>query len=135
MKKVLTGIAATALTVSLCAATAFAAGPWCGHHAAWGGYGSCAYVDANWDGICDSCGAYRQYHHMAGTGCAYVDANGDSICDSCGAYHQYHMAGAGCGGYYFVDADGDGICDNYGTGLGLGRGCGHGHGSRCGRGW
>ena len=108
MKKVLTGIAATALTVSLCAATAFAAGPWCGHHAAWGGYGSCAYVDANWDGICDSCGAYRQYHHMAGTG---------------------------CGGYYFVDADGDGICDNYGTGLGLGRGCGHGHGSRCGRGW
>lgn len=133
MKKVLTGIATTVLAVSLCAATAFAAGPRCGHHTTWGGYGGCAYVDANWDGICDSCGAYRQYHHMAGTGCAYVDANGDGICDSCGAYHQYHMAGTGCGGYYFVDADGDGICDNYGTGLG--RGCGHGHGSRCGRGW
>lgn len=151
MKKVLTGIATTVLAVSLCAATAFAAGPRCGHHAAWGGCGGCAYVDANWDGICDSCGAYRQYHHMAGTGCAYVDANGDGICDNCGIYHW----GRGCGGHfmdangdgvcdvcgvahanyggYFVDADGDGICDNYGTGLG--RGCGHGHGSRCGRGW
>ena len=148
MKKVLTGIAATALTVSLCAATAFAAGPWCGHHG--GGYGGCAYVDANWDGICDSCGAYRQYH-MAGTGCAYVDANWDGICDNCGTYHW----GRGCGGHfvdadgdgvcdacgvahtnygrYFVDADGDGVCDNYGTGLGRGHGCGHGHG--CGRGW
>lgn len=127
MKKVLTGITATVLAVSLCAATAFASGPWCGHHAAWGGYGGCAYVDANGDGICDSCGTYH-WGYMAGAGCGghFVDANGDGVCDTCGVAHTNY-------GGYFVDADGDGICDNYGTGLGHGCGRGHGHGSRCGR--
>jgi len=123
MKKVVSGILAGALAASMCVATASAAGPWCGHHGAWAGSG-CAYVDANWDGICDSCGAYRQYHHLAGTGCAYVDANWDGVCDVCGVAHAHY-------GGYFVDADGDGVCDNYGSGLG--RGCGHGHGARCGR--
>lgn len=136
MKKVLTGIATTVLTVSLCAATAFAAGPRCGHHFNAGGNGACygagsgcAYVDANGDGICDSCGTYH-WGYMAGTGCGghFVDADGDGVCDVCGVAHTNY-------GGYFVDADGDGICDNYGTGLGLGHGCGRGHGSRCGRGW
>ena len=132
MKKVIVGMMTGGFAVSMCAATAFASGPWCGHHRAYAGGSGCAYVDANGDGICDSCGAYHQYH-MAGSGCGgnFVDADGDGICDNCGGYHQYHMAGSGCGGY-FVDADGDGVCDNYG--LGQGRGCGHGHG-RCGRGW
>lgn len=131
MKKVILGIMTGVFAVSVFAATAFAAGPRCGHHAAYAGGSGCAYVDANGDGICDNRGTYHR-GYMAGTGCAYVDANGDGICDSCGAYRQYHMAGSGCGGYYFVDADGDGICDHYGLGQGHGRG--HGH-SRCGRGW
>lgn len=102
MRRVLTGILAAVLTVSLCAATAFAAGPRGGRY----------YVDADGDGICDN----------TGSRCAYVDADGDGICDSCGAYHWCGMAGIGGGN--FVDADGDGICDRCQSGQG--RGCGHG---------
>lgn len=100
MKRVLTGALAAVLAVSLCAATAFAAGPRCGRY----------YVDADGDGICDN----------TGSRCVYVDANGDGICDNCGARHGHW---AGCGGA-FVDADGDGICDNFQSGQG--RNCGRG---------
>lgn len=126
MKRIITGIAASALVLSLCVTGALAAGhgyggghhgtartTWsqntagwtgvCGHHsAACGGY-----ADADGDGICDNCGA----------GCGgYVDANGDGVCDNCGAAR----------GWRYVDADGDGVCDNYGTGWHSG--CG---GHRC----
>lgn len=100
MRRALTGILAAVLAVSLCAATAFAAGPRCGRY----------YVDADGDGICDN----------AGSRCVYVDANGDGLCDNCGARHGHW---AGCGGA-FVDADGDGVCDNFQSGRG--RGCGRG---------
>ena len=62
MKKALFGILSAAIALSLCAATAFAAGPRCGRY----------YVDADGDGICDN----------AGSRCVYVDADGDGICDS-----------------------------------------------------
>lgn len=109
MKRVLTGALAAVLAVSLCAATAFAAGPRCGRY----------YVDADGDGICDN----------TGSRCVYVDANGDGICDNCGARHGHW---AGCGGA-FVDADGDGICDNFqsGQGRGCGRGAQGGRGNGC----
>ena len=112
MKKTLLGVLSTVIVLSVCAATAFAAGPRCGRN----------FVDADGDGICDN----------AGSGCVYADADGDGLCDVCGAEHGSCPTGEGAA---FVDADGDGICDNYGTGLGLGHGCGRGHGSRCGRGW
>ena len=91
MRRALTGILAAVLAVSLCAATAFAAGPRCGRY----------YVDADGDGICDNIGSR----------CVYVDADGNGICDNCGARHGHW---AGCGGA-FVDADGDGVCDNCGS--------------------
>ena len=102
MKKTVFGVLAMVLVVSLCAATAFAAGPRCGRY----------YVDADGDGVCDNIGSR----------CAYVDADGDGVCDNCGARHGHW---AGCGGA-FVDADGDGICDNFQSGQGWGRGCGRG---------
>lgn len=71
--------------------------------------GSCAcanYVDADGNGMCDSCGHAAGHAHR---GCAnYVDVDGDGICSSRGS-------GNGAG---FVDADGDGICDNRGSGAG-----------------
>ena len=104
MKKAILRVLSTALVLSMCAATAFAAGP-CG-----GRY----FVDADGDGVCDN----------AGSRCAYVDEDGDGLCDICGTHHW-------CGGS-FVDADGDGTCDNYRSGQG--RGCGGGRGGQGGRG-
>ena len=125
MKKTLSGFFGTAVVLSLCATTVFAAGPGCGRN----------FVDANGDGVCDN----------VGTGvCAYVDADGDGFCDTCGIGFVdadgdgiCDYIGSGVCGY--VDVDDDGICDNYtadrgcGRGRGNGRGCG-GRGSRCGRG-
>ena len=99
MKKTLLGVLSAAVVVSLCVATAFAAGPGGGR---W-------FVDADGDGICDN----------AGSRCAYVDADGDGICDTCGASHP--LSGSG---RYFVDENGDGLCDNYGRGHGHGGQCG-----------
>ena len=80
---------------------------------------SCAFVDADGDGICDNYGT-----NGCGLGAGYVDADGDGICDN------YGTNGCGLGAGY-VDADGDGICDNYGT-----NGCGRGgRGRGCGRRW
>lgn len=109
MKKALLGVLSTVIILSVCATTAFAAGPRFGRN----------FVDADGDGICDN----------AGSGCVYADADGDGLCDVCGAEHGSCLTGEGAA---FVDADGDGICDNYGSGQG--RGCGYGRGGPCGRG-
>lgn len=100
MKKLFTGIAAAALTLSLCATPALAA---CHGH----GHGcSGAYKSSN-------CNYYK-------TSCQHVDKNKDGICDYCGSNS--------CGkGYGYVDANGDGICDYYTTGAS--KGC-KGHGRR-----
>lgn len=68
MKRVLTGIMTMVLAASLCAATAFAAGPGCGRY----------FVDADGDGLCDVCGvAHARYG-----GGNFVDADGDGVCDN-----------------------------------------------------
>ena len=84
MKKLLTGIAVTALLISMSSTTVLAAGRGCGRN----------FVDN--DGVCD-------YYN---TSCQFVDNDGDGICDNCGS----NNCGNGAG---YVDADGDGICDNY----------------------
>ena len=135
MKKSILRVLSTALVLSMCAATAFAAGPCGGRYfvdadgdGVCDNAGSrCAYVDEDGDGLCDICGAEHRAC-VAGEGAAFVDADRDGICDNCGMHHW-------CGGN-FVDADGDGICDNYQSGQG--RGCGgqggRGNGFRGGRG-
>lgn len=72
MRKVLLGVMAAAVILSLGSTSAFAAGP---------GGGRC-FVDADGDRICDN----------AGGRCAYVDADGDGICDNC-----QPGQGRGCG--------------------------------------
>ena len=88
MEKLLTGIAVTALLISMSSTTVLAAG---------GGRG-CGrnFVDNDNDGVCD-------YYN---TSCQFVDNDGDGICDNCGSDNCGNGAG-------YVDADGDGICDNY----------------------
>lgn len=89
MRKILTGIAAMALIISVSGTTAFAAGGNRGRN----------FVDSDNDGVCD-------YYN---TSCQFVDNDGDGICDNYGSN--------GCGnGAGYVDADGDGICDNFTTG-------------------
>ena len=115
MKRVLVGIAAAALVLSVSVTGAFAAG--------WG-HGR-NYTDANGDGVCDN---------YTGGGRYFVDANGDGVCDNCTGCGRYFVDADGdgvcdnCagGGRYFVDANGDGVCDNHTVGLG----CGTGHGGR-----
>lgn len=97
MKKIIAGILAAALVLSVGIVSAFAAGPDTGRN----------FVDADNDGVCD----------LMGSNCAYVDADGDGICDN---YGTGAGRGAGGQGRSFVDADGDGICGNYGTGAGCG---------------
>lgn len=105
MKKVVVGITAMVLMLSLSSMTVFAHCHSRGrHHSYAGNYnssygyhnGGCQYVDADGNGICD----YHDAH------CWFVDADGDGICDD---------HGVDCP---FVDADGDGICDNYAAGVG-----------------
>lgn len=114
MKKALLGVLSTAIVFSMCATTAFAAGPGGGRY----------FVDADGDGICDNCEAY----HWCGDN--FVDIDGDGVCDN---YAAGQGRGTGRGGN-FVDTDGDGVCDNYGSGQSQGRGCGYGRGGHCGRG-
>lgn len=99
MKKTLLGILGAAVLLSMCVATAFAAGPGCGRQ----------FVDADGDGVCDNAGAM----------CGYVDEDGDGVCDLCGAGRGGCPAGAGTA---FVDEDG--VCDNLGSGRGRGAGRG-----------
>ena len=108
MKRLLAGILAAALM-----ATAGVVGVSAAGRGMQGAQAGARYVDANNDGVCDTCGRLH---------CRFVDANGDGVCDNCGT-----GLGAGCGhGIGWVDADNDGVCDNRGTGLGMG--CGHGSG-------
>jgi len=124
MRKVLSGILAAVIVLSVCATTALAAGPGRGRY----------FVDADGDGICDNCGVYHRCG-MAATsrGRNFVDADGDGVCD-------YYVTGQGRGngrgngvqggcGRNFVDTNGDGVCDNYASS----QGCG-GYGFRSARG-
>lgn len=70
MKKIIAGILAAALVLSVGIVSAFAAGPDTGRN----------FVDADNDGVCD----------LMRSNCAYVDADGDGICGNYGT-------GAGCG--------------------------------------
>ncbi len=111
-----------------------------------GRFGTCGgYVDADGDGLCDTCGAASRAcpNYVADNGsgacgsyggscprgagaCSgYADADGDGICDNCLGN------GANCPGY--ADADGNGVCDSYESGTaGRGhRGNGHGRGHGC----
>ena len=93
MKRLLTGIAASALVLSLCVTGALAAGHGYGggrHHSgswsqgtAW--TGACGgYVGGGGGGVCDN----------HGTGLWYTDADGDGVCDYYGTGR-----GGGCGRY------------------------------------
>ena len=64
MKKIIAGILAAALVLSVGIVSAFAAGPDTGRN----------FVDADNDGVCD----------LMGSNCAYVDADGDGVCVNCG---------------------------------------------------
>lgn len=93
-----------------------------------GGHGTCdGYVDVNGDSTCDNCGADHGVNSSACTD--FTDADGDGLCDTCGSSHG---SGQGvCGG--FADADGNGVCDAHGAGYGA-RGHHHGAGSGDGQG-
>lgn len=118
MKKTLLGILIGLVILAVGVTTAFAAGPGGRHHGTGAtGTGVCRYVDANGDGVCDTCGVCH-----AAWGSNYTDANGDGICDN---------RGTGCGqGGGYADADGDGVCDNYTGSQGGHHGGGHGGGCR-----
>lgn len=134
MKKLVSVIAA-ALTAGTLAATGISASAAC--HGGYGGHGhGCRsyagtyaaniypaaahyFVDANGDGICDSCGGICLSNGLCSGkhSHAFVDANNDGICDSCGS--NTRLPNGLCSnkhGYYFTDANGDGICDNYASG-------------------
>ena len=95
MGKTMVSILAAVTAVSIGATSAFVAGYRSGQNYACqknedsrGNSGAvCAYVDADGDGLCDTCGA----------ACPYVDADGDGLCDTCGAACPH--------------VDGNGLCD------------------------
>lgn len=132
MRKAFSAILATVIVLSVCATTAFAAGPGGGRYfvdadgdGICDNSGSvCIYADADRNGVCDVCGVNHGIC-LTGEGTAFADADGDGICDNCGAYHWRSMAGIGCG-ENFVDTDGDGVCDNYVSGQCGGNGRGNG---------
>lgn len=88
------------------------------------------FVDANKDGICDSCGGICLKNGLCSGkhSHTFVDANNDGICDSCG--YGICLSNGQCGGYYrahgyFIDCNNDGKCDNCGSGTCLSNGlCG-----------
>lgn len=79
MKKVFSGIIATVMVLSVCAMTAFAAGPGSGRY----------FVDADGDGVCDNYVAGQ-----CGRGRYFVDEDGDGVCDN---YVAGQGQGGGCG--------------------------------------
>lgn len=84
------------------------------------------YLDADGDGVCDTCGATAARSHH---GCTrYSDENGDGVCDTC-ANGACQGNGSGAG---YVDADDDGVCDHRNAGSvtpGSGLGNHHGYGA------
>ena len=130
MKKWMLQLLACGLAVGLCTASAYAWGT--GHSTRVAARPcqsqlctpqSCAFTDADGDGLCDVCGLAggkdcRYAPCDAGEGAAtavrsvcYGDADGDGICDRCGqAAGSRHL----CRG----DSDGDGICQVCGQAAG-----------------
>lgn len=107
MKKLQTGIVATALLAAIGVTSAFAAGP------GWG-------WRAGQDAVRPAC---------TGAFCRYTDADGDGVCDVCGRYDAGVGGngvglGNGTGRRYYTDENGDGVCDRYAAGayIGYGRG-------------
>lgn len=91
MKRIVLGVLAAGIILTVGATTAFAAGM----------HGSRA-SGAN-AGIC-----------LSGSTCSvYVDADGDGICDNCTSDHGACLNNGSYGNY--ADADGDGVCDNRGA--------------------
>ncbi len=88
MRKAFLGIIAMVIVLSVCAATAFAAGP---------GGGRC-FADMDGDGICDNRGIYYQCS-MTESGCGsnFTDADGDGICDN--YVSGQGQGGCGCGSH------------------------------------
>lgn len=137
MRKTFLSALGIVFALSMCATTAFAAGPGRGRNfvdadsdgICDNAISMCVYADADGDGICDACGT-NYGNCLTGDGTAFADADGDGICDNCSSYHWCGMDGTGSG-RNFVDANGDGVCDNYGTGQGngYGRGCQGGRGN------
>lgn len=103
MKKLVTGIAAAALVLSMGGMTSNAAQANNAHY----------YVDDNKDGICDTCGI----------SCAFVDGNGDGICDNYSS-HSSCIGSHGCGNANANGTTGSG--GHHGRNGGHGRGYGHG---------
>lgn len=114
MKRILLGVLAVGIVLTIGATTAFASGM---HN----GYGSAIrlsstaqtsscpnYVDADGDGLCDNCGGSHG-NCQTGSCSNYVDADGDGLCDNCSGSHGNCQTG-NCSNY--VDTDGDGLCDN-----------------------
>ena len=128
MRKVLAGMLAAAVLVSVCSATAIVSAR-CGHHG--GAAGSrvrqetfCHFTDTDGDGVCD----YRTL------GC---DADQDGICDHCLLGRDADEDGICDSCLFGCDADRDGVCDHSaycGAGYGSGdygvSGCGTGNGYR-----
>lgn len=67
---------------------------------------TCAFTDANGDGICDECSFPIG---QMGCGRYYTDNNGDGICDN---YSSAANPTVNYGANY-SDSNGDGVCDNY----------------------
>lgn len=91
MKRIVLGVLAAGIILTIGATTAFAAG-------VHGGRARGAEA-----GICLSDGACSMY----------VDADEDGICDNCASDHGVCLNNGNCDNY--ADADGDGICDNQGA--------------------
>lgn len=96
MKRILLGVLAAGIVLSIGATTVFASGMHNGQGNAFCLSGVCQtsscsnYVDADGDGLCDNC---DDSHGACQTGSCtnYVDADGDGLCDNHSANHD------GCG--------------------------------------
>lgn len=88
MKRILLGVLAAGIVLSIGATTVFASGM---HN----GQGNAFCLS----GVCQT-----------GSCSNYVDADGDGLCDNCDDSHGACQTGS-CSNY--VDADGDGLCDNH----------------------
>lgn len=96
MKRILLGVLAAGIVLSIGATTVFASGMHNGQGNAFCLSGVCQtsscsnYVDADGDGLCDNCDGS---HGVCPTGSCtnYVDADGDGLCDNHSANHD------GCG--------------------------------------
>lgn len=88
MKRILLGVLAAGIVLSIGATTVFASGM---HN----GQGNAFCLS----GVCQTSSCSN-----------YVDADGDGLCDNCDGSHGACPTGS-CTNY--VDADGDGLCDNH----------------------